>query len=70
LCVAKKTHQQWTVGANIVDRFQYTHDRLGNRIARSQFWDADTAVNESYAYDGLQQRNCPANHTCRRAAIF
>jgi hypothetical protein len=55
LCVAKKTHQQWTVGTNIVDRFQYTHDRLGNRIARTSTWSPAVALSESYTYDGLQQ---------------
>jgi RHS repeat-associated protein len=47
--------QKWTVSTNIMDRFQYTHDRLGNRIARSQTWMSGLAENESYVYDGLQQ---------------
>ncbi len=44
-----------TVGTQVVDRFQYTHDRLGNRTARSQTWMPGLAENESYVYDGLQQ---------------
>jgi YD repeat-containing protein len=47
--------QRWMTAANgvSVDRYQYTYDRDGNRLTKSNA--LNSSLNESYSYDGLNQ---------------
>ena len=45
--------QNWKKGTSSTDRFTYTHDRNGNRLTKGN--SVNTAFNESYSYDNLNQ---------------
>jgi RHS repeat-associated protein len=47
--------QKWTVGTQVVDRFQYVYDRGGRRIAKTVLPLLAADLDETYAYDNLNQ---------------